>query len=1091
MSDKLYKMSLTRLLNWALADEKEGKIFEVYKKQFFTPNKSNPFRMQRYGQLLETPVGVAAGPHTQLAQNIVTAWLTGSRYIELKTVQTLDELEVAKPCIEMEDEGYNCEWSQELKIKDSFDEYLNAWILIHILKDKFGWNDYEELGTIFNISVGYDLKGILKPNVQWFLDKMTDCGDELKNKIESIIPLYPKAADIQIPLQISDNVTLSTMHGCPPDEIESIAKYLMEKKRLHTTVKLNPTLLGPEQLRSILNNKLGFETFVPDIAFEHDLKFEDAKRIIKNLLTVAKKSNVEFGLKLTNTLESKNRTDELPATEDMVYMSGRALHPISINLAAKLQNEFNGNLDISFSAGVDAFNIAQVIKCNLKPVTVCSDLLKPGGYTRTLQYLENLESEIKNTNAKNLHEFILNSSSQNDLISASLQNLNEYAEFVLNDKRYKKEFFKYDNIKTERKLTTYDCVHAPCIEECAISQDIPNYMYYTANGEFDKAFDVIAKTNPLPNITGMVCDHLCQSKCTRINYDNPLLIREIKRFVSEKESGNFSLKSAEPQNISAAVIGAGPAGLSAAYFLALQGIQVHVYESKSFAGGMASDAIPVFRITEEAIAKDVENIKSLGVKFHFNAKIDKIKFSEIKNSFNFVFISVGAQKGKRLNIKGENSKGVFDQITFLSDVLKNKPLQLGKSVAIIGGGLSAVDAARTSKRLVGKSGEITVVYRRTKKEMPCGWEEIEIMEEEGINILELTSPVEIIDNRNSLDLKCIKMQLSELDESGRRKPVPIASSDFNLHFDSIITAIGQDLDISFFNEDKIKVDEITKETQTKNIFAGGDAIRGADSLINAIADGKIVAEEIIKRSESEFDFYQLKVNKGLEAADFQYKLARREYGHPIPTIPVEERISFDLVHPLLDDDEGKNEAARCLFCNDVCNICVSVCPNISNLAVTFIQEDLKYPIINILGDSFETIETKTFRISQAPQIINIGDFCNECGNCTTFCPTSGDPYKTKPKFYLTKESFDKEDNCYFISKDEVFYKSNGKTVLLKHVENTVVFETDKIKAVFDAEKFIILSLENKSSANSTIDFSKAVEMHVLLNNLSGNSIFEN
>lgn len=1091
MSDKLYKMSLTRLLNWAIADEKEGKIFGVYKKQFFTPNKSNPFRMQRYGQLLETPVGVAAGPHTQLAQNIVTAWLTGSRYIELKTVQTLDELEVAKPCIEMEDEGYNCEWSQELKIKDSFDEYLNAWILIHILKDKFGWNDSEELGTIFNISVGYDLEGILKPNVQWFLDKMNDCSEELKNKIQEIVPIYPRIKDLKIPTEISNNVTLSTMHGCPPNEIESIAKYLMEKKKLHTTVKLNPTLLGPEQLRSILNNKLGFETFVPDIAFEHDLKFDDAKRIIKNLLTVAKKNNVEFGLKLTNTLESKNRTDELPATEDMVYMSGRALHPISINLAAKLRNEFNGNLDISFSAGVDAFNIAQVIKCNLKPVTVCSDLLKPGGYTRTLQYLENLDSEIKNINAENLHEFILNSSSQSDLISASLQNLNEYAEFVLNDKRYKKEFFKYDNIKTERKLTTYDCVHAPCIEECAISQDIPDYMYYTANGEFDKAFDVIAKTNPLPNITGMVCDHLCQSKCTRINYDNPLLIREIKRFVSEKESGNFSLKPAEPQNISAAVIGAGPAGLSAAYFLALQGIQVHVYESKSFAGGMASDAIPVFRITEEAIAKDVENIKSLGVKFHFNAKIDKIKFSEIKDSFNFVFISVGAQKGKKLNIKGENLKGVFDQITFLGDVLKNKPLQLGKSVAIIGGGLSAVDAARTSKRLVGKSGEVTVVYRRTKKEMPCGWEEIEIMEEEGINILELTSPVEIIDKRTSLDLKCIKMQLSELDESGRRKPVPIASSDFNLHFDSIITAIGQDLDISFFNEDKIKVDEITKETQIKNIFAGGDAIRGADSLINAIADGKIVAEEIIKRAESEIEFDQFKVEKGLTAADFQNKLARREYGNPIPTIPVEERISFDLVHPLLDDDEAKNEAARCLFCNDVCNICVSVCPNISNLAVTFIQEDLKYPIINILGDSFETIETKTFRISQAPQIINIGDFCNECGNCTTFCPTSGDPYKTKPKFYLTKESFDKEDNCYFISKDEVFYKSNGKTVLLKHVDNTAVFETDKIKAVFDAGKFIILSLENKSSENTTIDFSKAVEMHVLLNNLSGNSIFEN
>ena len=1091
MSDKLYKMSLTRLLNWALADEKEGRIFGIYKEHFFAPRKSDLFKMQRYGQLLETPIGVAAGPHTQLAQNIVTAWLTGSRYIELKTVQTLDELDVAKPCIEMEDEGYNCEWSQELKIKDSFDEYLNAWILLHILKDKFGWNESDELGTLFNISVGYDLEGILKPNVQWFLDKMHDCSDELKDKIEKIIPLYPKVADIQIPIQISDNVTLSTMHGCPPNEIESIAKYLMEERKLHTAVKLNPTLLGPEQLRYILNDKLGFETFVPDAAFEHDLKFEDAKRIIKNLLLIAKENNVEFGLKLTNTLEAKNRTKELPETESMVYMSGRALHPISINLAAKLQTEFNGKLDISFSAGVDAFNIANVIKCNLKPVTVCSDLLKPGGYTRTLQYLENLEIEIKNTNAKNLREFVLNSSSRNDIITASLKNLNEYAEFVLNGKRYNKGFFKYDNIKTARKLTTYDCVHAPCIEECAISQDVPDYMYYTAKGEFKKAFDVIVKTNPLPNITGMVCDHLCQSKCTRINYDNPLLIREIKRLVSKKESKKFSLKPAEPQNISAAVIGAGPAGLSAAYFLALQGIQVHVYESKSFAGGMASGAIPVFRITENAISRDVENIKSLGVKFHFNTKIDKAKFNEIKDSFNFVFISIGAQKGKKLNIKGEDSEKVFDQITFLGNILKNKPPQLGKSAAIIGGGLSAVDAARTAKRLVGKDGEVTVVYRRTKKEMPCGWEEIEVMEEEGIKIKELTAPVKIKNDEDGLSLKCIKMQLSEFDESGRRKPIPVACSDFDLQFDSIITAIGQDLDLSFFPGNRINVDEITKETQIRNIFAGGDAIRGADSLINAIADGKNVAEEIIKRAVSEFNFNQLKINKGLTYEDFQKKLSHRHCGNPIPTIPVEERISFNLVHPLLEDEEAKSEAERCLFCNDVCNVCVSVCPNISNLAVTFIQEDLKYPIVQVTGNSFEIIETKTFRTSQAPQIINIGDFCNECGNCTTFCPTSGDPYKIKPKFYLTKESFDKEDNCYFISKDAIFYKSDGNTASLKHVGNTSVFETDKIKTVFDAEKFIILSLENKSFVTDNFDFYKAVEMHVLLNNLRGDSIFEN
>ncbi len=161
MSDRFYRISIEKLFKWILAEEKEGRFFGLYKENLFTPDKNDPFRLKRYGQLLETPVGVAAGPHTQLAHNIIASWLCGASYIELKTVQTLDEIDVTKPCIDMEDEGYNCEWSQELKIEDSFDEYLNAWILIHVLKHKFGWN-MNEPGFIFNLSVGYDLKGILE-----------------------------------------------------------------------------------------------------------------------------------------------------------------------------------------------------------------------------------------------------------------------------------------------------------------------------------------------------------------------------------------------------------------------------------------------------------------------------------------------------------------------------------------------------------------------------------------------------------------------------------------------------------------------------------------------------------------------------------------------------------------------------------------------------------------------------------------------------------------------------------------------------------------------------------------------------------------
>ena len=197
--------------------------------------------MLRYGKELETPVGMAAGPHTQLAINIIAAWLCGARYIELKTIQTLDELEVSKPCIDMQDEGYNCEWSQELKIEQSFNEYLNAWIIIHILRRELGFEG--PLGTLFNMSVGYNLEGILYENVQWFFDKMKDCSAELIEAKDSIRKIYPRIDELEISSCISDHITLSTMHGCPPDEIGKIGLYLINEKKLHTTIKLNPTLL--------------------------------------------------------------------------------------------------------------------------------------------------------------------------------------------------------------------------------------------------------------------------------------------------------------------------------------------------------------------------------------------------------------------------------------------------------------------------------------------------------------------------------------------------------------------------------------------------------------------------------------------------------------------------------------------------------------------------------------------------------------------------------------------------------------------------------------------------------------------------------
>jgi putative selenate reductase len=1088
MSDKFYRIPIDRLFNWIINEDKQGRIFGLYKENLFTPAKDDPLKFHRYGQLLETPIGVAAGPHTQLTHNIIASWLCGARYIELKTVQTLDKIEVTKPCIDMEDEGYNCEWSQELKIKDSYDEYLNAWILIHVLKHKFGLN-MNEPGFIFNLSVGYDLKGILNENVQWFFNKMNDSSQELEEKLKTLKPLYPAIDEIKLPSRLSDNITLSTMHGCPPDEIKRIGKYLIEERKLHTAIKLNPTLLGQDELRHLLNEKLGYEITIPDEAFEHDLKYPEALTMIESLSKLADENGVEFGLKLTNTLESLNSTHWLPEKEKKVYTSGRALHPLTINLAKKLQTDFNGELDLSFSAGVDAFNVSDTLACNLKPITVCSDLLKPGGYLRMLQYIDELKKHFAQVNANSIAEFISNRSNNiKNINEAGLKNLNEYANNVIENKYYYKSNFPYENIKTPRELTEYDCIHAPCIEACAVDQNVPEYMYYTAIADLDKAFEVVIEDNPQPNFTGNVCDHLCQPKCTRINYDNPLLIRAIKRYIAENVDVKTKSNNQEKNGYKVAVIGGGPSGLSCAYFLALEGFQVNVYESKSFAGGMASGTIPKFRLSDDQVKNDIDLIESVGVKLHYNQNVDEEMFNELKEKNDFVYVAVGAKNSKKLKIEGEKLKGVYDQLSFLFKVRNGEDFSLGKEVAIIGGGLSAVDAARTAKRVMSANGNVTMVYRRTKNEMPVGSDEIKALLDEGVKLIELTSPVSITKNSNNdLILECIKMELGQEDESGRKKPVPVIGSEFELKFNSIITAIGQDIVLDFLPEENLQVNTNTYESQFENVFAGGDVLRGADSLINAIGDGRTAAKRIIEKSKNE-SHKIIEVAKKLSLAEFQKKQAHREFGIKLPETDVSKRKSFELVNPVLTDEQAIKEAERCLYCDAICNICVGVCPNFANVA--FESNKMRIPVYKVYNNGsdrkFEVINY--FEVKQSNQILNVADFCNECGNCVTFCPTNGSPFQTKPRFYLDEDGFNKEEYGYYISQNQIKYNNKSGIEYLSLKNDLVIYESDNVVVNFNKNNFHMIDLKFKTSGSNEMVLQQAAEMYYLFINLNNHAL---
>jgi putative selenate reductase len=1083
MSGKFYPIPAKQLLQLIFDEYKTmGSIFGLPRELFYNPNQWKAFNTSLFHHKLDNHLGVAAGPHTQMAQNIIGAWLMGARYIELKTVQTLDELEVPKPCIDMQDEGYNCEWSQELKIKESFDEYLKAWVIIHILNHSF--EKGSEPGVIFNMSVGYNLEGIMNDNVQWFLSKMADCKAELSEKIEELRDIYPAVVNVAIPGVISDNITLSTMHGCPANEIEDIARYLIEKKRLHTFVKLNPTLLGPEMLKDILNNKLGFKTVVPDAAFEHDLKYSDAIKMIRSLQKVASANNLQFGLKLTNTLESVNNKNIFPGGVDMMYMSGRALHPISINVAKKLQEEFDGELMLSFSAGANAFNFPDLIACGFKTVTVCSDILKPGGYMRLAQYFELLGKKFNEKDAANTDGYIINSSGKKEVTKGALSNLVDYAKQTLNDKSYKRDYIKTPDIKSSRKLGYFDCISAPCQDTCSTNQDIPDYMYYTSAGMFDKAYEVILRTNPFPATTGMVCDHLCQGKCTRINYDISLQIREIKRFVSEEKE--VKLIPGQPNGIRVAVIGAGPSGLSCAYYLALAGFSVEVFEAKSKAGGMVKFAIPGFRLTEEAIEKDIERIVTLGVKIHFDTKIDTDSFEALNKEFSSVFIGAGAQLSASLNIEGSTLTGVTEPLGFLFSAKQNRETGIGKNVVIVGGGNTAMDAARTAYRLVGMKGKVSIIYRRTLNEMPADQGEIKAVMEEGVEILELTAPEKIIGSKGHVKaLLCSRMELSGFDSKGRPAPVKIERSEFEIPCDTVIPAIGQVTDIDFISPDMLVTVPGTYKTKAGNIFFGGDAMRGASTAINAIGDGRKAANEIMTRYNISFRIDKPGYRQSHSANELMIKRAHRIFGAEAKELPPDQRRNFGLVSETMDKESVVSEASRCLYCDEICNICTTVCPNFANRCYEITPFRVMLQKATLLDDGMiEITDDKIFEIKQQYQIINIANFCNECGNCTTFCPTASAPYKDKPKLYLTVAAFNQSEEGYYFArlkgKQNLIHKQGNNITTLTEFPDSFLYENDFVSARFNREGFGMSDVQFKTPCIRQARFERAAKMAVII-----------
>jgi putative selenate reductase len=1085
MSDEMRVHPFEALLLWILKElETNDAVFGIPRSLFYVPKREAPYASEMFGHRLATPVGPAAGPHTQLTQNILAAWLSGGRFIELKTVQIMDELEIPRPCIDMEDEGYNVEWSQELKLEQSAWEYIKAWVLIHILPRVLGWGQAAP-DTIFNMSVGYNLEGILTAPMQRFMDRMEDAAEEIA-QLEALLPdsLVP---ELPIPTQLTNSVTLSTMHGCPPDEIEAIARYLLAERGLHTFVKLNPTLLGKDAVLDILHHHLGYDRIhIPDPVFEHDLKYDRAVTMLGALKQVAAERGLTFGVKLSNTLAMANHRDALPGEE--MYMSGRALYPVTMNLFHKLMSEFDGELKVSYSAGADAVNLPTIMACGARPVTAASDLLKPGGYSRMVQWLGNLEAEMQTQGAASLDA----------LAQDRLATLESAAAEALEDPRYKKRYFPFGLPKVASGLELFDCIAAPCTEQCAVHQEVPEYAWQIAQGDYDRALEIILRRNPLPGITGYVCTHLCQTRCTRNNYEQPVAIRALKRFAFEHgttSSMQHSPSNAQPMRV--AIVGSGPAGLAAAYFLALNGVQATIFEARDVPGGMCAIA-PPFRIPPSVVQEDIERITGLGVQLVLNHRVTVPPDELLAQGFDGVYLATGFQTDLVLEIPGIEGDGVLTALRFLEAVAAGERPTLGQKVLVIGGGNTAMDASRTAQRLTGQPS--TIVYRRTQAEMPAEEEELEWFFEEGNELIELASPTRVIlQEGRVVALECVRNTLGEAGPDGRRRPVPVPDSTFQIEASAIILAIGQQPDLAFLDgsglsldrRGGVETDSMSRRTNHDRVYAGGDVTRGPEIIIAAAEDGRRAAEAICKQLAIDFQppFVGLPELTAEEILQVKQARASKLPQHEPQMLPVAQRDGFACVEQTLSEEAARAEAARCLQCSTFCDKCVEVCPNRANYPYQIQPVRWTLPVLIVDGRALVAAGEEVFEVTQPRQILHVADFCNECGNCATFCVHQGKPYADKPRIFLDEGDFlAAEDNAFRLQGDSLVRREGGQEAWLTTEEDGYTFENNRICLELSPE-FEIRQMVLKAPFEGKLSLREAAEMATILKGIRSSAPF--
>ncbi|WP_101696275.1 putative selenate reductase subunit YgfK [Clostridium minihomine] len=952
MSDIMTPIPFGNLMAWVLEEKKKGSCFGLRRAYRADPTR----HYEMFGGKLETPIGPAAGPHTQLAQNIIASYYGGSRFFELKTVQKLDgrDLPVSKPCILADDECYNCEWSTELYVPQAFDEYVKAWFVLKVISKEWGLGSPD--GFQFNMSVGYDLDGIRTEKVDCFIEGMKDASDtpifrECKNWLVENKELFRKvtADDIeQMNADICNSVTLSTLHGCPPQEIERIASYLINEKHLNTFIKCNPTLLGYEYARKTLD-EMGYDYIqFTDFHFKDDLQYEDAVPMLRRLNELAESKGMSFGVKITNTFPVDVKANELPSEE--MYMSGKSLYPLSLAVATRLSRDFDGKLRIAYSGGCDYFNIQSVIEAGIWPVTMATTLLKPGGYTRLVQIAE-----------------LLMQKEPKAFSGVDAKAVERLAAEAKTDPHHVKPIKPLPNRKNGRKVPLTDCFIAPCMETCPIHQEITTYGRLCKEENYPEALRVILDKNPLPFMTGIICQHPCMSVCTRNFYESPVQIRANKLIAARNGYDTVlpEIKPGKPNGKTVVIVGGGPAGISAAYFLGRAGCRVKVFDENKVPGGVVTNIVPEFRVPEEQVMKDVRLAEAAGAEFIRNTRVEDVKKLMADEKADAAILCIGAHKEIPLKLQ----EGVAtNALHFLREFRESSgTLSLGENVAVVGGGNTAMDTARAAVRNQGVK-TVSLVYRRTKRYMPAEEEELAMALEDGVIFRELLAPVA---HRGS-KLLCRKMKLGDMDASGRRAVIE-TDETVEVPADTVIASIGERVDGSFYEKNGIEVSEkgfvkvnpATNETSVKGIYAAGDGQEGASVVVRAIAGAKKACEAILGDT--------IGINRPSQNTEEAFYAKKG-----------------NLAEPEMDETQSDT---RCLTCDFICENCTEVCPNRANIA------------IRVPG-------------AQMHQIIHVDYMCNECGNCRSFCPYDSAPYQEKFTLFAAAQDMEDSKNDGFAFTDQ-------------------------------------------------------------------------